>query len=386
MTASASYDVAVVGAGPAGATAARELALAGLRVALLEKAPLPRYKVCGGGLVGRSLRALPEKTLREVAAHPCATALMGVPALGREFVTRRSTPIVAMVMRDRLDRALTGLAQDAGATLVAEAEVTGLDTGPHRVTLATRKGPLTAATVIAADGVNSRLARLAGWAPNPHAVPAVEWEVRVPDATYRRFAGRARFDMVIPGGYAWVFPKGAGHLSVGAMTILRQRMDLHGRVARYLAGLGIHPAGEPARHGHQIPIAPRARCLARGPVLLAGDAAGLADPVTGEGISHALGSGTLAAQAVLAAGGDPARAAARYQALLEQSILPDLRAARRFAELYYLHPRVTAWGFRLWGQTICEQVTEVMMGRRGYHQLRWDIVPAMLGLGRAGRP
>ncbi len=377
----AGFDIAVVGSGPAGTTAARHLADAGRSVVLLERAPLPRYKVCGGGLVGRAWAALPDSA-RSSTIHRCHSAAMGVPALGREFVCTRERPIVSMVMRAELDQALAEAAVKAGTVLRDHCPVTGLASHPDHVELATPQGPVRASMVIAADGVNSRIARWAGWEPNPHAVPAVEWEITVDNATFDRLAGTARFDMVIPGGYGWVFPKRAGRLSVGAMTIFRTRMDLHGHVARYLADLGIRPLGPVDRHGHTIPIAPRSDRLADGRVLLVGDAAGLADPVTGEGISLSLESGALAARAVVEGHPDPASVARHYHSRLGAALLPELHAARRFAALYYRYPAVMAVGFRLWGQTICEQVTEVMAGRRRYDQIKWDIVPAMVGLNR----
>ena len=373
------YDVAVVGTGPSGASAARVLAQGGARVAIVDKAKLPRYKTCGGGLIGRALAALPDGAL--TTTLPCHRAVMGFPALGRDFATERDRPIVAMVMRDKLDASLTHLAVQAGAELMENRPVTAATDMGNRVRLSTPSGPLDAHMVVAADGVHSQIARHSGWQKNPHAVPAVEWEINVSHCDYLRMADTARFDMAIPGGYAWVFPKD-GHLSVGAMTVFRRSIDLHAEVARYLSYLGLAPIGKVEKHGHLIPIAPRSERLALGRTMLVGDAAGLADPVTGEGISGALHSGTLAAQAILSASGDPARAVTKYQTSLSTHLLPELAAADRLAKLLYQRPGLARQVFGLVGQAVCEQVTEIMAGRQTYANFKWDIVPALLGLRR----
>jgi geranylgeranyl reductase family protein len=374
------YDVAVVGTGPAGATAARQLARGGAQIVLLDKAELPRYKTCGGGLIGRAMAALPDGALTSPQV-PCHRAVMGFPALNRDFTTKRSSAIITMVMRDELDASLTQLAVQAGAELMAARPVTSATNMGDRVRLSTPSGPVDARMVVAADGVHSQVARHSGWHSNPHAVPAVEWEIRVSPADYSRMAGTARFDMTIPGGYAWVFPKN-GHLSVGAMTVFRRSIDLHAEVTRYLKQLGLTPIGKVEKHGHLIPIAPRSEQLGHGRTVLVGDAAGLTDPVTGEGISGALHSGALAAQAILAADGNPALAVTKYQTALSTHLLPELAAANRLAALLYQRPGLAGRVFGLVGQVVCEQVTEIMAGRQTYRNFKWDIVPALLGLRR----
>src|SRR5262249_48296121 len=116
------------------------------------------------------------------------------------------------------------------------------------------------------------------------------------------------------------------------------------------------------RHGYLIPVAPRREKLARGRVLLVGDAAGLVDPITAEGISHALLSGELAARALADEKLDVSRVAERYQSLLNASILRELKAARFLANFLYHYPRLRDWVFRRKGKRLTEFVADVVMG------------------------
>jgi flavin-dependent dehydrogenase len=172
---------------------------------------------------------------------------------------------------------------------------------------------------------------------------------------------------VIDGGYAWIFPKRT-HLSAGILSTRRICPDLKARFADYLRRLGLPDAAETERHGYLIPLAPRRGPLARGRVLLAGDAAGLVDPVTAEGISYAILSGQLAATAVTEGRLDVAKVAPIYQGLLEANILGELQAGRFLANILYRHPRIRDGVFRLDGQRLCDFAVRVILGEEGYRQ------------------
>lgn len=357
------FDVAVVGAGPAGAMAALHLARRGLSVVLLERHALPRYKTCGGGLVGRALVLLPPDVQR-VIERPCDNAELNLLDADLHYRAVRERPIVAMIMRDRLDHLLACAAVDAGATLRTPCTVTGVTFDQRHVRLDTDAGPVSAAFATAADGATGDVARLAGWGDGRHLIPALEYEVCVDDATLERFAARPRFDVgVVPHGYAWVFPK-ASHLSVGVLTTRRGAINLHRHVEGYLRTIGLVPRAT-ERHGFVIPVRPRAEPLVRERMLLVGDAAGLADPVTAEGISLAAGSGGLAADAIVAGGLDPERVRTGYQTAV-RPLLGELRIGRALARLLYDFPRARGWMFRRVGQPFVEAITDVFLGARTY--------------------
>ncbi len=361
----ASYDVAIIGAGPAGSTAARLLAEGGARVALIEKAALPRYKTCGGGVLGRAYRRLPEIARGAVEREFRTIALNfldGGPALS----ATRPEPLVHMTMRPELDRSLALAARDAGAELIESCPIRHLSETADGVILESDTRRFPARFVIGADGIHSLVAKVGGWSDLPHLAPALEWEVTVTPDDFARITNDARFDFdVIESGYAWVFPK-HDHLSIGILSVAPRYRDLQKRLEDYMTRLALGEIVQIERHGWLIPLAPRREPLARGRILLVGDAAGLVDPITAEGISNSLLSGQLAAAALLESEFDPASSASRYLSLLRPAILDELRAARLLARFLYHHPRLRAWAFRRHGQHLADFVADIAMGERGY--------------------
>lgn len=357
------FDVAVVGTGPAGATTALILARRGLKVVLLDKERLPRYKTCGGGLVGRGLELFPAD-VQAVVERRFRSAELHLLDDDLHFTAQRAVPVVSMTMRDRLDFQLASCAAAAGAELRAPCRVTGVSLENHHVRLDTGAGPLAATLVVGADGATSEIARRAGWHDQGHLVPALEHEIRVDDAALERFGCAPRFDAgIVPHGYSWVFPK-AAHLSVGVLSTRRGRVNLHRCLEQYLRVLGIVPRSV-ERHGFVIPLHPRAGPFVRNRVLLVGDAAGFVDPLTAEGISLAARSAQLAAEAIVLGELDETRVRAAYHAEL-RPLLRELRVARGLARLLYDHRRVRRWIFRRVGQRLVDTITDVCLGARTY--------------------
>jgi flavin-dependent dehydrogenase len=197
-------------------------------------------------------------------------------------------------------------------------------------------------------------------------IPALECEVTPDAAEMERFSRAARFDLgFVPHGYAWVFPK-REHLSIGVLTTRRGAANLNQYYERYLDLLGIKRPHREERHGFMIPIRPRegARHITR--VLFVGDAAGLADPILAEGITAAILSGQLAAEAIVRGHFADAAVKEAYRRELSGQLLPELRAARWLAWVLYDCPRVRSAFFSRHGASLCELVANVALGATTY--------------------
>ncbi len=365
---SLAYDVIVAGSGPAGSITAWRLARAGVRVAVLEKAALPRYKTCGGGIIGRTIQALPID-VRHVIEQDCHTAQLHVVSEGLAFTTHRSVPIVSMTMRDQFDYALLSAAQAAGAVLYQRCAVEEVSPKNDSMTVMTHRGAMMAQFLVAADGAFSQVARKVGMVDGRVLIPALEYEVMLPQERLDRFRGVARFDFgILPHGYAWAFPK-QQHLSIGILSMVQRERELKRAITQYLDLLGCGDLTRIDRHGFVIPIRPRTGPFMKHRVLVVGDAAGFADPVTGEGISGALRSGQLAAQALIDGNLEEEAVQGKYTRSVTESLMPELRTGRLLARLLYECPRLRSWAFLRQGQRLSEAVTDVMAGTRTYCDL-----------------
>lgn len=295
------WDVAVVGAGPAGASAAYAAAAAGRRVVLLDKAAPPRYKTCGGGLIAPSRDALPEGMRLPLRDRVGAVTFSHE---GRKRFTRRYArgTLFGLVNRDEFDHRLVRYATEAGASLVTGVTVTGVEQhGPNAsgkrvaaLTLADGRA-VRARAVVGADGSASRVSRHVG-VEFAQVDLGLEAEIPVPRPVAEDFAGRVVIDWgPIPGSYGWVFPKGET-LTVGVIASRGQGAATRTYLRDFVARLGLAGFEPTLSSGHLTRCRTEESPLTRGRVLVAGDAAGLLDPWTREGISFALRSGRLAGE------------------------------------------------------------------------------------------
>lgn len=316
------WDAVVVGAGPAGAAAAYAAASAGARTLLVDRAEIPRYKCCGGGLIGLS-SATAGIDLAPLTRD--AVTRMTFTKDGRQRYTRHARgarPVFRLVMRAEFDAALVDRAVAAGVTVRTGVAVRSV--ADAEVTLATGE-VLRAGAVVGADGSGGRTGGYVGVRLAQVDV-GLEGEFRTParDAAYWR--GRVHIDWgPVPGSYGWVFPKGS-LLTVGVIGPRSRGAEMRAYYDGFVARLGL---GEPETFsGHLTRCREPGSPVRRGRVLVAGDAAGLLEPWTREGISYALRSGLAAGRAV--ASGD----LASYETYVESELAPEMAAGREFLRAF----------------------------------------------------
>ncbi len=358
------YDVAIIGSGPSGAMAAYHLAKKGVSTVIIEKETLPRYKTCGGGLVYRGRRKLPFD-ISSVVEREYDRMKVYMEGESKVLTTVRDVPVISMVMRDKFDNFLIEKATEAGAILKQDHKLTSITFGETPI-LHTSQGDIRAKLIIAADGALSPTAKLAGWEETRKLIPALEYEVEVSAEDFERLSKEVRFDMdSVPHGYAWSFPK-ENHLSLGIASTRRKRIDLKAYYKKYLEKLEIKEVLSEKSHGFQIPITPRTDGFYRKNVLLIGDAAGFADPVTAEGISNALWSGELAAEAIIESELNPEKAGSLYQQKLEKELLPEIKTSQTAAKWFYSYRIIRNMLLRKYGDYAINFMTDIYIGSRGY--------------------
>ncbi len=368
-------EIAVVGAGPGGAFAAFELARRGVRVTIFDGSH-PREKPCGGGITDRALA---------LAAPALATAPPSSTVIHRaRFVDARTGRVAALTLdgegdaarplvvfdRTSFDGALLAAACRAGATLVQE-RVSDVEVAHDHVRISTRSGSWRATSVVGADGANSLVRRRVG-----HPFRRADLSI----ATGYFAHGVTSEDIVIemvpdPPGYIWSFPRPT-HLAIG---ICAQADDgvgadaLRDRTARWIERTGIARGARLQPYSWPIPTltpATLATLQVHGPRwCLVGDAAGLVDPITREGIYFALLSGQWAANALT--GQDPAS----YGRRVRERLVPELARAARLKAGFF-RPRFTRLLVDALQQSapVREVMIDLIAGRQPYRGLTWRLL------------
>jgi len=331
-----SYDVIIVGAGPAGATLGYELARKGIEALILEKDRLPRYKPCAGGVTVKTAKLLDldiEPVTRQV--------VYGVRAVykgKKEFTRWYDKPLIYMVMRDEFDYLLVRRAQEAGAVVADNQRVCQIEATADGVEVRTTDDTFSGEILAGADGANSVVARSLGLAKGIEFGIGMATEISVPGEGLVKWDSLMGLDLGnIRGGYGWIFPK-KDHLSVGVGGPLRQAKKLKRCRQKMLTRLQFESYETTSLRSHFLPVLKKGMPIHQDRGLLVGDAAGLLDPLTGEGIYYAVRSAEIAASTIgecLQSGTIDLRG---YQDTVAEEIIPELRASRALARLFTWFP------------------------------------------------
>ncbi|MCK4378981.1 MAG: geranylgeranyl reductase family protein [Deltaproteobacteria bacterium] len=294
------YDVCIIGAGPAGGYLATLLARQQVSVIIIEQSPLPRPKVCGGGLS--------QKSFRQLSLSPAAIDTRIISGTYLAFkdkgVFYQEMPGAGYtVSRSSFDHYLAQQAVNAGATLMAPATFRHFSPQGTTVTVSTSEGPVGARILVGADGVFSMVRKQLFPGKKPCLAHAIQARAYPEDhRVLERFSSRTWLDFgAIHKGYGWIFPQ-KDHFNIGLYKVATttKNRPLRRLLAEFAAG---NPLLQACRleeiRGGALPVKPIGAKISRGNILLTGDAAGLCESIFGEGIYYALRSARLAEKSIM---------------------------------------------------------------------------------------
>lgn len=376
------YDCIIVGAGPAGGSAAYHLAKRGRSVLVLEKASLPRYKPCGGGV---------SPQVADWFDFDFSPAI-SVKVDTIRYTWKMDDPVSAklnqlepiwMVRRDVFDHFLIQQAQKQGAELKDNTEVTGIQMVGDTWQVNTSQGSFTGRYLIGADGAKGNMAKWLGFQERKRRLGgALEAEARMDVEA----ANTCHFEFgMVKNGYIWNFPKADGY-SIGIGTFRGgESQDFKSILTEYatLFGIDLKTAKQ---YGHPLCLWDGDQKLHTQNALLAGEAACVVDPMTAEGIRPSMFTGVKAAEAIDRALGGDLNALENYSRTIQEEWGKDMAWAQRIAGLFY---RVPQLGYKVgvkrpsaserMAQILCGQLRYSDVASRAVKRLSTGLIPGMGG-------
>ena len=388
------HDLIVVGGGPAGSMCAREAAQRGLDVVLIEKESTPRIKMCGGALSPRIADTL-DFDISPVVQLEMHTAFVYSPS-GNKIVIVRKNSKGSLVKRDEFDRYLLEKAREAGVEIIDDTRVIEVEQLKRGIRVLSPGDSFKGHILVGADGVNSTISRKLGirerWSNDRIAlciaanIPLSSKEISQilcpPEAQ-----GNLAIEMypwAIEYGYGWCFPK-RDEISIGLgyklkHGILNLRDAWKEFIHRFEEEKGIKLEVQ-TKKACRVPLAKFDKRLSSRRTMLVGDAAGLASPITGEGIYYAIRSGIIAGNVAFEAVRDknPLHIQ-RYEQRLKEEMKTEFSAANFVANLVYTSKKKVDLVCELAEQDpiLQDYMIDLALGSRSINRIRFDITKRML--------
>jgi geranylgeranyl reductase family protein len=366
------YDLAIVGAGPAGSSAARTAAKAGLDVLILEKEHFPRYKPCGGALSDRALSCLDFPLPEDICERTIASARVH---FHDEVVEgHKGYRLTTLVTRSKFDQFLLQKALEAGSNLVTQ-KVQGYKEKEDHVEVLTGTEEYQSRFLVISsgcqdclkDGIQERATR------DQYNVSIVTEIEEDDEKIEERLHGSLDFYFdAAEAGYGWVFPH-RGYYSVGIGGQASRLEGLRGTMQNFLKKTGFQ--GNYRLHGHKIPMGGISWRVASPRVLLAGDSAGFVDPFTGEGIYYAMRSGHIAARTILEQ--DPANVSKTYEALCKKDFGEELSCALWMLKSLDAH-REIFFGALVRNEDVLNNYLEITAAKKTYMDFAEWLFPVLI--------
>jgi geranylgeranyl reductase family protein len=332
------YDCIVIGAGPAGSSIAYHLADNNMNVLLMDANLHPRGKPCGGGLTTRA------KNLLHVDISPIIEKNVSKMILACDYknhiILESQVPFAYMIMRRKFDSLLLNAAITKGVQYLPQCTALNVDITPHEVTVQTADKTFTTKTLVGADGATGITHKIL----NPHAKRNMAWciEGTTPEGVIPDIPDKEGVFLVygsIKYGYGWVFPK-KDSFSLGIGTF-KKDPRLCEYFKNHLSSLNLlDKQAEIHISAHPIPLPTKKYKIYDERIILMGDAAGLADPLSGEGLYTALKSAVLGAECIIHAIRTNEYNMKSYAQAIKDTILTQYKSAEYISRLFYSFPHI----------------------------------------------
>lgn len=391
-------EVVVVGAGPAGATAAKNLAERGLNVLIIDKEKFPRDKPCGGGFPMRVLKVFPYIKKYDLIESYSYCGVVYSSSLKYKVKTEKKTPIVAMVHRNKFDTGLLDIAVDKGAEFLGGKAVKNIKISSDKVQIELKDGStIDSEIVIGADGHTSITRKKTNLNPtNPYIAVCIYQEFPMDEKIITDLFTEKRnihIFLRILGlrGYGWVFPKkNSVNIGIGEYRILKglneNKKNLKEVYSSYLSilkNLKIikeDPKPKKLSGGGFLFWPPKKTYTDR--VLLCGDAAGFVNPITGEGIYNAMVSGKIASKVIISSLENENTSESflsKYQKMWKNDFGKDLkllvkRTSRLGPDNENFIKRISQ------DEKFAEMCLDIMTGDKSIYEMRWKIIRKYLSI------